>query len=74
MIRERAELWKKKKKKQRRKKECFEVKCKGIGLSSRRGEEFTVNSALCGLDRQNKCVGDSEALRLLKVCALMRFV
>lgn len=36
------------KKKKRGKKECFEVQCKGIGLSSRRGEEITVNSPLCG--------------------------
>lgn len=47
---------------------------KEIAFGSHRGEGFMVNRPLCGLDRQNKCVGDNEALRLFKVCALMRFV
>lgn len=47
---------------------------KEITFGSHRGEEFMVNRPLCGLDRQNKYVGDNKALRLFKVCALTRFV
>lgn len=47
---------------------------KEITLGSHRGEEFVVNRPLCGLDWQNKCVGDNKALHLFKVCALRRFV
>lgn len=52
----------------------LKLSVKEITLGSHRGEEFMVNRPLCGLDRQNKCVGDNKALHLFKVCALMRFV
>lgn len=49
-------------------------KCEGDHPQFPRGEKFIVNRPLCGLDRQNKGVGDNKALHLFKICALMRFV